>query len=96
MSQRHLAHDRNSVFNGLISGEMTLAQFDNLVTNPMTQQIYDKNTDPTLGLVLSYVPIASPTVTGLSPTSGPYTGGTSVTITGTNFLRDLKSTSMEY
>jgi hypothetical protein len=30
-------------------------------------------------------PPSPPTVTGLSPTSGPTTGGTSVTITGTNF-----------
>lgn len=29
-------------------------------------------------------PTASPTVTGISPSSGPATGGTSVTITGTN------------
>ena len=29
--------------------------------------------------------IAAPTVTGLSPTSGPAAGGTLVTITGTNF-----------
>src|ERR1019366_7555265 len=32
----------------------------------------------------SYQSAASPTVTGISPTSGPTTGGTSVTITGTN------------
>ncbi len=31
----------------------------------------------------TYVPV--PTVTGVSPTSGPSTGGTAVTITGTNF-----------
>jgi gliding motility-associated-like protein len=30
-------------------------------------------------------PVAAPTVTALSPTSGPTGGGTSVTITGTNF-----------
>ncbi|WP_425273471.1 IPT/TIG domain-containing protein, partial [Pedobacter miscanthi] len=30
--------------------------------------------------------IAAPTVTALSPTSGPTSGGTSVTINGTNFI----------
>ena len=30
-------------------------------------------------------PPPAPTVTGISPTSGPTTGGTAVTITGTNF-----------
>lgn len=72
-------------FNGLVSGAMTIAQFDGLVTNPITQQIYDKNTDPTLGLVLSYVPIASPTLLSLNPGSGPDTGDTVVTLTGTGF-----------
>ena len=33
----------------------------------------------------TYVVSATPTVTGLSPTSGPTAGGTSVTVTGTNF-----------
>ncbi len=32
-----------------------------------------------------YIYVAAPTVTSLSPTSGPTAGGTSVTITGTNF-----------
>ena len=32
-----------------------------------------------------FIPITAPTVTGISPTSGPEAGGTSVTITGTNF-----------
>ena len=33
----------------------------------------------------SFTYVAAPTVTGLAPTSGPATGGTSVVITGTNF-----------
>ena len=33
----------------------------------------------------TYLVAAAPTVTGISPTSGPAAGGTSVTITGTNF-----------
>ncbi len=74
-------------FNGLISGQMTPAQFATLVTDPVTQQIYDKNTDPTLGLVLSYITQALPTVMGLSPNMGSFEGGTVVTITGTNFIR---------
>lgn len=32
------------------------------------------------------VPLSSPTVTDISPANGPASGGTSVTITGTNFL----------
>lgn len=32
-----------------------------------------------------YTYVAAPTVTGISPSSGPIAGGTSVTITGTNF-----------
>ncbi len=34
----------------------------------------------------SFIYLAQPTVTGLSPNAGPTAGGTSVTITGTNFL----------
>jgi len=29
--------------------------------------------------------VAAPTITGLSPTSGPFAGGNEATITGTNF-----------
>jgi len=35
-----------------------------------------------------YTYTALPTVTGINPTSGPASGGTTVTITGTNFSRD--------
>ena len=35
---------------------------------------------------LSLMSMAAPTVSSISPTSGPTTGGTSVTITGTNFV----------
>jgi GH25 family lysozyme M1 (1,4-beta-N-acetylmuramidase) len=34
--------------------------------------------------------VAPPTVTGVSPNSGPTTGGTAITITGTNFLAGAK------
>ena len=36
-------------------------------------------------IVLTYTPVPAPTVTGVSPSSGPTGGGTSVTITGTTF-----------
>jgi len=36
------------------------------------------------GSVVSFVTLGAPTITGISPTSGPTVGGTSVTITGTN------------
>ncbi|MDQ2940538.1 MAG: IPT/TIG domain-containing protein, partial [Actinomycetota bacterium] len=44
-------------------------------------------TSPTAGTAndFSYDPILPPTVTGLSPTHGPATGGNQVTITGTGF-----------
>jgi large repetitive protein len=32
-----------------------------------------------------HVPVPAPVVTGISPASGPLSGGTSVTITGSNF-----------
>lgn len=48
-----------------------------VVTNPDAQSATGTN-------LFSYVP--APTVASISPTSGPATGGTSVTITGTGFL----------
>jgi MSHA biogenesis protein MshQ len=36
-------------------------------------------------VIITYTVLATPTVTAISPTSGPTAGGTSVTITGTNF-----------
>lgn len=46
------------------------------------------NDHGTASSMLTYVtppPVAAPTVTALSPTSGPTTGGTTVTVTGTGF-----------
>jgi hypothetical protein len=54
------------------AGAVTVA-----VTNPDTQ---------TGSLTNGYTYVAAPTVTGVSPSSGPTTGGTAVTITGTNFV----------
>src|SRR2546422_5125294 len=48
-----------------------------VVTNPDTQ---------TGSLTNGYTYVAAPTVSGVSPGSGPAAGGTSVTITGTNFV----------
>jgi IPT/TIG domain len=39
-----------------------------------------------LVVCLSLMSMAAPTVSSISPTSGPTTGGTSVTITGANFV----------
>lgn len=49
------------------------------VTNPDTQT-------GTLASAYTYVATAKPAVTAVSPATGPITGGTSITITGTNFL----------
>ncbi|HLZ66155.1 MAG TPA: putative Ig domain-containing protein [Aliidongia sp.] len=42
-------------------------------------------TDATLTISLTGLPLSAPTVTGISPNQGKVAGGTSVTITGTNF-----------
>jgi len=42
--------------------------------------------DRTLAAAFTYIAPKPPTVTGLSPASGPSTGGTEVTLTGTNFV----------
>ena len=49
---------------------------------------------PTLADQFTY--LAFPTVTGLSPTNGPATGGTTVTITGTNFSTTPGATSIAF
>ncbi|MEZ4504240.1 MAG: IPT/TIG domain-containing protein, partial [Dehalococcoidia bacterium] len=49
------------------------------VTNPDTQ-------NGTLPSAYTYAAAAQPTITAVSPNTGPITGGTSITITGTNFL----------
>src|SRR6185437_800060 len=52
--------------------------FNVIVTNPDTQSATLTNGFAYLG--------PAPTVTGIAPTSGVTTGGTSVTISGTNFV----------
>ena len=37
----------------------------------------------------------APTVTGISPTAGPTGGGTTVTITGTNFVNGATTVAFE-
>jgi parallel beta-helix repeat protein len=68
-------------FDGLISGHITLAEFNQILT-----KIFDSHNDPTIGLVLAYIVPSPPAITGVSPPSGPAAGGTTVTITGSNFL----------
>lgn len=43
-------------FDGLVSGHMTFAEFNAVLT-----KIYDKHNDPTLGLVLDFIPPITPT-----------------------------------
>jgi|GEM_PF-2792753 len=68
-------------FDGLLSGHMTPAEF-----NQVLAKIVDKHNDPTLGLVLDFIPPSPPALTAINPASGPASGGNTVTITGTGFL----------
>lgn len=68
-------------FDGLLSGHMTLAEF-----NFVLSKILGNHTDPSLGVVLQFIIPVPPTLSGISPTSGPQTGGTLVTITGSSFI----------
>jgi hypothetical protein len=61
--------------NGTVNGAVTLTD-NNLNATPSTMQMI-----PLVGTAVE----VTPTVTGISPTSGPTAGGTVVTITGTNF-----------
>ena len=56
-----------------------------LVTNPDTQS-------GGLSAAFSYNPLAAPTVTSVSPTTGPAAGGTTITITGTGFVNGASVT----
>jgi subtilase family serine protease len=47
-----------------------------------------------LGSPINYPPASPPTVTSVSPSSGPSTGGTAVTVTGTGFVAG--STTVEF
>lgn len=68
-------------FDGLISGHMTLAEFNQVLT-----KIFDKHNDPTLGLVLDFIVPSPPLLSSVVPSSGPSTGGNRVTITGSGFI----------
>jgi IPT/TIG domain/Putative Ig domain/Right handed beta helix region len=53
---------------------------------PFTAQVVDaKAAVASTSLALSIVPAPAPTISGVSPTSGPMSGGTAVTISGSNF-----------
>ncbi|MFJ8439966.1 IPT/TIG domain-containing protein [Kitasatospora griseola] len=56
-----------------------------IATNTVTATVSGGFNNP-IGVYAAEVPVPAPTVTGLSPASGPRAGGTSVTITGTNLL----------
>jgi CSLREA domain-containing protein len=47
------------------------------LTAPVSSPLYSENSNP-------FNVVAGPTVTGISPSSGPSSGGTTITITGTN------------
>lgn len=68
-------------FDGLVSGHITLAEFNQILT-----KIFDKHNDPTLGLVLEYIPPTPPVLTNIHPKSGPSSGGNKVIINGSSFL----------
>ncbi len=68
-------------FDGLVSGHMTTAEF-----NQVLAKIIDKHDDASLGLVLDFIPATAPTLTSISPASGPAAGNTGIAITGTGFL----------
>jgi parallel beta-helix repeat protein len=70
-------------FNGLISGHITFAQYTAIRTQILDQRSPVFN--PSLGLVLDFIIPTAPTLTSISPTFGPDTGGTTVTITGSSF-----------
>ena len=56
-----------------------------LVNYCVTSGNYDNIASQQLAMVDSYTPPPPPTITTITPASGPITGGSTVTITGTNF-----------
>ena len=70
-----------------VSGsQLTAVSPAETVTAPTAVTVQVTNPDGQVGsLSNAFTFLAPPTITGLSPTSGPDTGGTTVTISGTNF-----------
>ncbi|CUI18040.1 Conserved hypothetical membrane protein [Candidatus Protochlamydia naegleriophila] len=68
-------------FDGLISGHITFAEFNQILT-----KIFDQHNDPTLGLVLDFIIPASPILTNINPAFGPLVGGNTITISGSGFI----------
>tara|TARA_R110002072_G_scaffold276051_1_gene437383 strand:- start:111990 stop:116984 length:4995 start_codon:yes stop_codon:yes gene_type:complete len=66
----------NAISMTCVTPALAAGTYDVVVTNPDTQ---------TGTLVNSYTTQAAPTVTVVSPVTGPLAGGTTMTITGTNF-----------
>jgi hypothetical protein len=60
-----------------------------LVSNSGPAGVFEESADPAYGLeVGAEVEYDAPTITGISPSSGPIKGGTKVTITGSHLARD--------
>jgi hypothetical protein len=68
-------------FDGLISGSISLTEYDQILN-----KIYGDQNDPTLGVVLDYIPPQAPELTSISPDSGTQAGGNTVTINGSHFI----------
>lgn len=85
-----------SVANGAGSGSVTISTLDDGITNPartaqFTLQVGGAGDCTPAGQTTANLTITdndslAPTVTGIFPHSGPAAGGTTVTITGSNFL----------
>lgn len=67
-------------FDGLISGHITLAEY-----NQIQAKLFGKQDDPDFGLILQYLIPQPPILTNLSQSSGPDSGGNTITITGSEF-----------
>lgn len=68
-------------FDGLVSGHMTFAEFNQVLT-----KIFDQHNDPSLGLVLDFITPTAPILTSINPTFGPTSGGNTIHISGSGFI----------
>ncbi len=71
-------------FDGLISGHITLAEYNQIRTKILDQRSPVLNL--ALGLVLDFIVPSAPVVTDVTPDTGPNAGGNVITITGLNFI----------
>ncbi|MES2345144.1 MAG: IPT/TIG domain-containing protein [Chlamydiota bacterium] len=68
-------------FDGLRSGHITMFEY-----NQIQAKLFGKLQDGALGLILDYITPIPPLLFNVNPTSGPSTGGNTVTIMGTSFI----------